>query len=60
MQFLPGFTVQCINPQCEREVHWLRDAATRAFATKDVPPEAAFATQCSPPLGHDSACARAR
>src|ERR1700687_2538077 len=25
MQFLPGFTVQCINPQCEARGHWLRE-----------------------------------
>jgi hypothetical protein len=31
MQFLPGFTVQCINPQCEARGHWLRADATRAF-----------------------------
>jgi len=32
MQFLPGFTVQCINPQCEARGHWLRADATRAFS----------------------------
>ena len=24
MQYLPGWTVQCINPQCEARGHWLR------------------------------------
>ncbi len=24
MQYLPGLTVQCINPQCEARGHWLR------------------------------------
>jgi hypothetical protein len=24
MQYLPGFTVQCINPSCEARGHWLR------------------------------------
>jgi len=24
MQYLPGFTVQCINPLCEARGHWLR------------------------------------
>lgn len=24
MQYLPGFTVQCINPLCEMRGHWLR------------------------------------
>ena len=32
MQYLPGFTVQCINPQCEARGHWLRADATRAFS----------------------------
>jgi len=31
MQYLPGFTVQCINPHCEREPLAPRDA-TRAFS----------------------------
>ena len=31
MQFLPGFTVQCINPQCSARGHWLRADATRVF-----------------------------
>ncbi|HEX8836068.1 MAG TPA: hypothetical protein VM709_02795 [Candidatus Sulfotelmatobacter sp.] len=24
MQYLPGLTVQCINPLCEARGHWLR------------------------------------
>ena len=28
MQFLPGFTVQCINPACDARGHWLRADAT--------------------------------
>ena len=24
MQYLPGWTVQCINPQCNARGHWLR------------------------------------
>jgi hypothetical protein len=28
MQYLPGFTVQCINPQCEARGQWLRADAT--------------------------------
>jgi hypothetical protein len=24
MQYLPGFTVQCINPSCDLRGHWLR------------------------------------
>jgi hypothetical protein len=28
MQYLPGFTVQCINPGCDARGHWLRADAT--------------------------------
>ena len=28
MQYLPGWTVQCINPQCEARGHWLRASAS--------------------------------
>jgi hypothetical protein len=28
MQYLPGFTVQCINPACDLRGHWLRPDAT--------------------------------
>jgi hypothetical protein len=24
MDYLPGWTVQCINPECEARGHWLR------------------------------------
>lgn len=24
MQYLPGWTVQCINPDCQARGHWLR------------------------------------
>lgn len=27
MQYLPGWTVQCINPQCDARGHWLRVGA---------------------------------
>ena len=27
MQYLPGWTVQCINPDCEARGHWLRVSA---------------------------------
>ncbi len=30
MQYLPGWTVQCINPQCEARGHWLRVSANFA------------------------------
>jgi len=28
MQYLPGFTVQCINVQCEARGQWMRADAT--------------------------------
>jgi hypothetical protein len=28
MQYLPGWTVQCINPECLARGHWLRAAAS--------------------------------
>jgi len=34
MQYLPGFTVQCINQLCEARGHWLRADATAATSTK--------------------------
>ena len=30
MQYLPGFTVQCINQLCDARGHWLRADATVA------------------------------
>ena len=32
MQYLPGFTVQCINPLCDARGHWLRADATGPIA----------------------------
>lgn len=32
MQYLPGFTVQCINPMCDLRGHWLRADATGPIA----------------------------
>ena len=29
MQYLPGWTVQCINPECDARGHWLRVDETR-------------------------------
>ncbi len=31
MQYLPGWTVQCINPQCSARGHWLRAATNGPF-----------------------------
>src|SRR5216684_4894996 len=52
MQFLPGFTVQCINPQCEARGHWLRADATRAFSDEGICPCCGdFLRNVPPPLG---------
>lgn len=40
MQYLPGWTVQCINPECEARGQWLRIAVTS--------PE--LCTNCGAPL----------
>src|SRR5438105_5124844 len=34
MQYLPGFTVQCINPLCEARGHWLRADATTPLGSE--------------------------
>ncbi len=52
MQYLPGFTVQCINPQCEARGHWLRADATRAFSDEGICPCCGdFLRNVPPPLG---------
>jgi hypothetical protein len=30
VQYLPGWTIQCINPECEARGHWLRAGASGA------------------------------
>jgi hypothetical protein len=32
MQYLPGYTVQCINPMCEARGQWLRADAAGAVS----------------------------
>ena len=52
MQYLPGFTVQCINPFCEARGHWLRADATRAFGVEGRCPSCGDSLQnVPPPLG---------
>jgi len=52
MQYLPGFTVQCINPQCEARGHWLRADATVPTATAGYCPSCGdFLRNVPPPLG---------
>jgi len=40
MQYLPGWTVQCLNTGCPARGHWLR--------TRDTRPE--FCSNCGEPL----------
>jgi len=51
MQFLPGFTVQCINPLCEARGHWLRaDATTPLGSEGRCPCCGDFLRNVPPPL----------
>jgi hypothetical protein len=52
MEYLPGFTVQCINPLCEARGQWLRADATRAFSDEGRCPCCGdFLRNVPPPLG---------
>src|SRR5258708_499075 len=52
MQYLPGFTVQCINPQCEARGHWLRaDATAPLGGDGHCPCCGDFLRNVPPPLG---------
>ena len=52
MQYLPGFTVQCINPLCEARGHWLRaDATTPLGSEGRCPCCGEFLRNVPPPLG---------
>ena len=52
MQYLPGFTVQCINPLCEARGHWLRADATITLGTEGRCPCCGdFLRNVPPPLG---------
>jgi hypothetical protein len=52
MQYLPGFTVQCINPQCEARGHWLRADATGPISDDGRCPCCGdFLRNVPPPLG---------
>jgi len=60
MQYLPGFTVQCINPQCEARGHWLRaDFTVPLGSDGHCPCCGDFLRNVPPPLAHASACAPA-
>ncbi len=50
MQYLPGLTVQCINPLCEARGHWLRADVTSPFVNDGRCPYRAPAAAPAPPL----------
>lgn len=47
-QYLPGWTVQCINPDCQARGHWLRADAGQSSACSNC---GATLTNVPPPLG---------
>jgi hypothetical protein len=52
MQYLPGLTVQCINPLCEARGHWLRaDVAGPVANDGRCPSCGEFLRNVPPPLG---------
>jgi len=53
MQYLPGFTVQCINPSCEARGHWLRADSSAPMIGDDgrCPCCGDFLRTVPPPLG---------
>jgi hypothetical protein len=52
MQYLPGLTVQCINPLCEIRGHWLRVDVTGPVANDGRCPCCGdFLRNVPPPLG---------
>ncbi len=52
MQYLPGLTVQCINPLCEMRGHWMRADVTGPVASDGRCPCCGdFLRNVPPPLG---------
>jgi hypothetical protein len=52
MNYLPGLTVQCINPQCAARGHWLRANATGPISSDGRCPCCGdFLRGVPPPLG---------
>lgn len=49
MQYLPGWTVQCINPQCEARGHWLRAHLSGPAADMDHCPNCGEPLRAVPP-----------
>lgn len=52
MQYLPGFTVQCINPGCDARGRWLRADSLDPMASEGRCPCCGdFLRNVPPPLG---------
>jgi len=52
MQYLPGFTVQCINPQCDARGQWLRADVTEPVRNDGRCPTCGeYLRAVPPPLG---------
>lgn len=53
MQYLPGFAVQCINPQCDVRGHWMRADAAGPLAMNEgrCPGCGSLLQAVPPPLG---------
>jgi hypothetical protein len=52
MQYLPGLTVQCINPMCEARGQWLRADVARPAAGEGRCPSCGDSLRnVPPPLG---------
>src|SRR5258708_25926822 len=52
MQYMPGFTVQCINPLCDARGHWLRADGPATLGTEGHCPCCGdFLRNVPPPLG---------
>ena len=49
MQYLPGWTVQCINPQCSARGHWLRAHLSGPNAGLEFCPSCGSTLQAVPP-----------
>jgi hypothetical protein len=49
MQYLPGWTVQCINPQCAARGHWLRAHLSGPNAGLERCPNCGDPLQAVPP-----------
>lgn len=51
MQYLPGWTVQCINPQCQARGQWLRAVLAGPFGSDHCSNCGEPLRNVPPPLG---------